>query len=160
MELAKELISQYGYFAIFGMLVLGIVGLPIPDEVMMTFVGYLSSIHLLNYEMSLLISFSGAISGMLISYFLGKKIGKPLLDKFGKWIGLTPKRLDTVHRWFEKYGPWTILFGYFVPGIRHVTCYLSGMNEMDMKRFLLYAGSGAFIWCLVFITIGYTIGVI
>ncbi|OLG10103.1 DedA family protein [Bacillus paralicheniformis] len=52
------------------------------------------------------------------------------------------------------------LFGYFVPGIRHVTCYLSGMNEMDMKRFLIYAGSGAFIWCLVFITIGYTIGVI
>ncbi len=160
MELAKELISQYGYFAIFGMLVLGIVGLPIPDEVMMTFVGYLSSIHLLNYELSLLISFSGAVSGMLISYFLGKKIGKPLLDKFGKWIGLTPKRLDTVHRWFEKYDPWTILFGYFVPGIRHVTCYLSGMNEMDMKRFLIYAGSGAFIWCLVFITIGYTIGVI
>lgn len=78
MELAKELISQYGYFAIFGMLVLGIVGLPIPDEVMMTFVGYLSSIHILNYEMCLLISFSGAISGMLISYFLGKKIGKPV----------------------------------------------------------------------------------
>lgn len=73
MELAKELISQYGYFAIFGMLVLGIVGLPIPDEVMMTFVGYLSSIHILNYELCLLISFSGAISGMLISYFLGKK---------------------------------------------------------------------------------------
>ncbi|MGV2549591.1 DedA family protein, partial [Bacillus licheniformis] len=87
-----------------GMLVPGIVGLPIPDEVMMTFVGYLSSIHILNYEMCLLISFSGAISGMLISYFLGKKIGKPLLDKFGKWIGLTPKRLDTVHRWVEKYG--------------------------------------------------------
>ncbi|NPC93966.1 DedA family protein [Bacillus sp. WMMC1349] len=160
MDFAKELISLYGYFAIFGLLVLGIIGLPIPDEVMMTFVGYMSSIHILNYQLSILISFLGAFSGMLVSYFLGHKIGKPLLDKYGKWIGLTAKRLETVHRWFNKYGPWTIVFGYFIPGVRHVTCYLSGMNEMKMKKFLIFAGAGAFIWCLVFITIGYTIGVI
>ncbi|MDA7028065.1 DedA family protein [Bacillus sp. CLL-7-23] len=160
MDFAKELISLYGYFAIFGLLVLGIIGLPIPDEVMMTFVGYMSSIHILNYQLSILISFLGALSGMLVSYFLGNKIGKPLLDKYGKWIGLTVKRLETVHHWFNKYGPWTIVFGYFIPGVRHVTCYLSGMNEMKMKKFLIFAGAGAFIWCLVFITIGYTIGVI
>ncbi|MDA1476235.1 DedA family protein [Bacillus changyiensis] len=160
MDLAKELISLYGYFAIFGLLVLGIIGLPIPDEVMMTFVGYMSSIHILNYQLSILISFLGAFFGMLVSYFLGNKIGKPLLDKYGKWIGLTAKRLETVHHWFNKYGPWTIVFGYFIPGVRHVTCYLSGMNEMKMKKFLIFAGAGAFIWCLVFITIGYTIGVI
>lgn len=66
MELVQQLIADYGYLAIFLMLVLGIVGLPIPDEVMMTVVGYFTHTDVLNYELSILISFVGALLGMLI----------------------------------------------------------------------------------------------
>lgn len=75
------------------MLVFGIIGLPIPDEVMMTIVGYFTNIHVLNYELAILVSFAGALSGMLISYIIGRKAGRPVIEKYGKWIGLKEKRI-------------------------------------------------------------------
>ncbi|MBD0408427.1 DedA family protein [Bacillus siamensis] len=160
MELVQQLISDYGYIAIFLMLTLGIIGLPIPDEVMMTLVGYFAHIKVLNYELSILISFIGALLGMIISYFIGRKAGRPFINKFGKWVGLKEKRMEKVDRWMKKYGPYTIILGYFIPGIRHVTCYFSGIGRMDFKTYLCFAAIGAFLWCFIFITIGKFIGVI
>lgn len=160
MDMVKELISSYGYFAIYGLLALGIVGLPVPDEFMMTFVGYLSSISILNVQGAFVVSFLGSISGMLISYFIGKKIGKPFLRKYGMWIRLTPKRLEQLERWFNKYGPWTIIIAYFIPGVRHFASYFSGMNGMEKRKYCLFASVGAFSWCLVFTAVGYFLGVL
>jgi len=90
----QDIIIQYGYVAIFFCLTLGIIGLPVPDEILMTIVGYLSSLGLLLFPVSLVVSFLGAMTGMLCSYALGRKFGKPLLWKYGKWIKLTTKRLE------------------------------------------------------------------
>lgn len=160
MEIAKDLIIQYGYFAIYGILALGIFGLPLPDEVMMTFVGYLSSISVLSYQGCIIVSFLGSITGMLISYFIGKKIGKPFIVKFGKRLYMTPERFKKVERWFHKYGPWAIIIAYFVPGLRHLASYLSGMSGMNKRRFLPFASVGAMSWCLTFTSFGYFFGVL
>lgn len=158
MDVAKELISQYGYFAIYGLLALGIIGLPVPDEVMMTFVGYLSSISVLNFKLAVLVSVLGSMTGMLFSYYIGKKIGISFLEKYGKWVRLTPHRLRRAERWYQTYGAWMIPFAYFIPGIRHVASYLSGMSNMDFRIYLKFACAGAFSWCLIFNAIGYFIG--
>lgn len=100
MEFAREFIGQYGYFAIYGLLALGVIGMPIPDEVMMTFVGYLASISVLNYSVSIVVSFGGAFTGGLLSYTIGKKAGRPLVEKYGKWVGVNAKRLGRVESWF------------------------------------------------------------
>ncbi|MGE7905073.1 DedA family protein [Peribacillus sp. NPDC094092] len=160
MDIVKELISNYGYFAIYGLLAIGIIGLPVPDEFMMTFVGYLSSISVLNVQGAFLVGFLGSISGMLVSYFIGKKVGKPFLRKHGKWIKLTPARLERLEKWFNKYGPWTIIIAYFIPGVRHFASYISGMNGMGKRKYFIFAGAGAFSWCLVFTAFGYFIGVL
>ncbi|MCM3166657.1 DedA family protein [Peribacillus frigoritolerans] len=160
MDIVKDLISNYGYFAIYGLLAIGIIGLPVPDEFMMTFVGYLSSISVLNVQGAFLVSFLGSISGMLVSYFIGKKVGKPFLRKYGKWIKMTPARLEKLEKWFNKYGPWTIIIAYFIPGVRHFASYISGMNGMGKRKYFIFAGAGAFSWCLVFTTFGYFIGVL
>lgn len=160
MELVQQVIADYGYLAIFLMLVLGIIGLPIPDEVMMTIVGYFTNIQVLNYEIAVLVSFVGALLGMLISYMIGKKVGRPFIDKYGKWIGLKKKRMIKVEKWMEKYGFYSIVFGYFIPGIRHITCYLSGIIKVKLKTYILFAAIGAFLWCFIFITIGRSIGII
>ncbi|MEK3798219.1 DedA family protein [Peribacillus sp. FSL H8-0477] len=160
MDIAKDLIAQYGYFAIYGMLALGMIGLPVPDEILMTFVGYLTSTSVLNFKLAVLVSFLGAITGMMGSFFLGRKLGKPLLTNHGKWIKLTPARLAMAERWFERYGPWTIVIGYYIPGIRHLTCYFSGISGMRKRQYFLYAGVGSLSWCIVFNLIGYYIGVI
>lgn len=110
MELVQQLIADYGYLAIFLMLVLGIVGLPIPDEVMMTVVGYFTHTDVLNYELSILISFVGALLGMLISYMIGRKAGRPFIDKYGKWVGLKEKKNDESGKMDEEIRS---IFSYF-----------------------------------------------
>ncbi|WP_026021350.1 DedA family protein [Paenibacillus senegalensis] len=160
MEHLQDIISQYGYWAIYILLALGIVGLPVPDEILMTIVGYFCSINILRYSWSLLIAFSGTMTGMTISYTLGKKLGKPLLLKYGKWVKLTPAKLNKIDRWFNKYGLWTVVFGYYIPGIRHLTCYMAGITGVKTPRYLLFAASGALVWCITFITIGYYFGIL
>jgi len=124
----------------------------------MTLVGYFSSIGLLYFPVALVISVLGAMSGMLCSYALGRKFGKPLLWKYGKWVRLTTKRIEKTERWFERYGPWAICIGYYIPGFRHLTCYLAGMSNMNPRKYVFYSGLGALCWCAIFISIGYFLG--
>lgn len=160
MEHLLQLIEQYGYIALYGLLAMGIVGIPVPDEILMTTVGTLTigSDPLLSFGPSLIVSFGGAMTGMLVSYALGKKVGKPFLYRYGKWVKLTPERLAVAERWFSRYGLWAVAFGYYIPGIRHFTCYLSGVSNVNIWRYLLFAGSGALVWCTSFLTLGHVIG--
>ncbi len=87
---------------------------------------------------------------MLVSYFIGKKVGKPFLRKHGKWIKMTPARLEKLEKWFNKYGPWTIIIAYFIPGVRHFASYISGMNGMGNESILSLQeqGHSAGVWYL------------
>lgn len=158
MEWVTEVIGQYGYGAIYILLAIGIVGLPIPDEIMMVTIGYLSSIHVLSYPLSVLFGFLGTVTGMTVSYWIGRKFGKPLLLRFGKYLFLTPNKLEKVERLFERYAQWTIIFGYYIPGVRHLTCYVSGISGINFRKYFIISSIGALIWCLIFVTIGYGVG--
>lgn len=158
MEWVAEVIGQYGYGAIYFLLAIGIVGLPIPDEIMMVGIGYLSSLHVLSYPLSVLFGFLGTITGMTVSYWIGRKFGKPLLLLLGKYIFITPKKLEKAERLFERHAGWTIIFGYYIPGIRHLTCYVSGISGINFRKYFIVSSIGALIWCLIFITIGYAVG--
>lgn len=157
-ETIQNLIVQYGYGALFALLAFGIVGVPVPDEFLMTFVGYSVSLDIFSFSGAMSVSFAGAMAGMIVSYFLGRKVGKPFLWRYGRWVKLTPARLDKAETWFRQYGLWTVTFGYFVPGVRHFSCYLAGVSGVKFWRYLLYAGSGAAVWCATFITLGRFIG--
>ncbi|MNI69097.1 Inner membrane protein YohD [compost metagenome] len=124
----------------------------------MTGVGYLTAAGTMKLPYALLISFAGAMSGMMLSYLIGHKAGRPLLNRYGKWVGLKPQRIAKVEGWMHKYGLLTITFGYFIPGFRHVTCYLCGISRMPLRRYCLFAAIGAFVWCLVFIMAGKILG--
>jgi membrane protein DedA with SNARE-associated domain len=158
MPWVNEIISHYGYLAIFALMALGIVGLPVPDELLMLFVGYLSSVMVLKYSISVLVCFMGSITGMFISYTIGLRLGQPVVNKFGKWVGLTPKRFASVKKWFLRFGNWTIFIAYFIPGLRHVSGYISGMSAMSLKKYLLITTAGALAWSLIFVSIGYFAG--
>lgn len=153
-----ELIWTFRYMALFGFLALGMIGLPIPEETLMTFIGSLTAFDHLTLAGSIAVCFAGTMTGMVISYWIGRRVGKPFLDRYGKWFLLTPARLARAEKWFQKYGVWTVSFGYFVPGVRQLTCYLAGMSRMRFWLYLVYAGSGALVWCFSFITLGRIIG--
>nr|WP_240159709.1 DedA family protein [Paenibacillus aceris] len=141
------------------MLSAGIVGVPIPDETLMAFVGSLTAPGgPFEYAPTLMVIYAGTMTGMIVSYLIGHRVGKPFLHRYGKWIKLTPGRIERAEGWFHKYGLWTVFFGYFVPGVRHFTCYLSGVSGVKFYKYMLYAGTGALLWCTTFLTLGHFIG--
>lgn len=153
-----EIIWQYGYLGIFLFLALGIVGLPLPDEIMMTFVGYLASVGQLNLALTFFSAWAGSMCGITVSYWLGKQLGYPFLNRHGSKIWITHKRLQQSQLLFRKYGSWVLFFGYFIPGVRHVTAYMAGISQLSPRYFALCAYTGAFAWCSAFIGVGFFVG--
>lgn len=154
----SHLISQYGYFGIFAFLAVGIFGLPLPDEMLMTFVGYTVYQGKMSFVLALASAFCGAVVGITISYLLGLKLGLPFLKKFGPKIHITEEKIERTHLLFEKYGNLLIFVGYFIPGVRHITGYIAGISNIGIRKFGLFAYSGALIWSFTFIGLGHELG--
>jgi membrane protein DedA with SNARE-associated domain len=151
-------ITQYGYPAIFFLLVLGIVGLPVPDETLMTFTGYLVYKGTLELHWAFAAAFSGSACGITLSYVLGRTFGLPLIQRYGKYVFIKEEHVQKAHDWFERFGRWGLTFGYFVPGVRHFTAYAAGISQMEPHHFAVSAYSGAFLWASTFIGLGYFLG--
>lgn len=157
-ELALQWIMQHGYVGIFSLLVFGIIGLPVPDEWLLTFSGYLIFKRTLLFVPTFAAAFLGSACGITVSYLLGRVLDTYVLVKYGWIFHLTPSRLARVHSWFERRGRWTLLVGYFVPGVRHLTGYVAGASELSFINFATFAYTGAFCWAAIFITLGYVLG--
>ncbi|RNB86821.1 DedA family protein [Brevibacillus nitrificans] len=162
MEVAVEhhldlFLMKYGYVGIFFALALGVLGVPIPDEVLMTYAGYAVSRGVLQMPYTLLSAFLGASAGISISYAIGLKWGLPLLIKVGPYLHISPKRIESTQKLFARYGSYLLLVGYFLPGVRHITAYLAGIASMDFRRFAGFAYAGALIWSLTFLLLGRTL---
>lgn len=151
-------ISSYGYPALFLLLVLGIVGLPVPDETLLTLTGYLIFKGTLHFLPSYVCAFFGTICGISLSYCIGRFGGVRMLMKYGGRLHVTQERIDRVHSWFSRWGHWSLTVGYFVPGVRHVIAIVAGSSRLELRIFSLFAFSGAFVWAGVFICAGYYLG--
>lgn len=148
-------INQFGPIALFGLLAVGIVGLPIPDETLMTITGVLIAKGKMEPISSILFAISGSICGISISYFIGRTTGVYIIKKYGRLIGITEKKLEHAHIWFERWGKWGLFFGYFLPGVRHLTGIVAGAVSLETSHFMLFAYSGAIVWASLFLSLGY-----
>lgn len=148
-------VGHYGYFGFFLLLMLGIVGLPVPDETLLVLSGYLISSHRLHPALAFGANLAGSICGTSISYGLGRTLGHAAVLRFGRYVGITSQRMTMVHAWFEKAGEWLVAFCYFIPGIRHFAALVAGTSEMDFRRFAAFAWSGATLWVMGFMALGY-----
>src|SRR5215813_12727384 len=101
-----EWITQYGYLAIFSLLVLGIVGLPVPDETLLTFTGYLVFKGHLSPWLAFLAAFAGSGCGITISYTLGRTFGLKLIHRYGRYLRITEEHINKAHAWFGRVGHW------------------------------------------------------
>jgi membrane protein DedA with SNARE-associated domain len=154
-EIIFNWVSHYGYAMIFFSLVLGIVGLPVPDETLLTFVGYLTYRGDLEIIPSFLAAFLGSLSGITISYVLGRTGGVHLIRKYGRLLHMGENRVNRIHAWFGRFGRWTLVIGYFIPGVRHLTAFVAGTYRVPYSVFSLFAYTGGFIWSSSFISAGY-----
>jgi membrane protein DedA with SNARE-associated domain len=97
----------------------------------------------------------GSWCGITGSYLLGLKIGQRLTHKLGRYIGLTNQRILKTHRWFERIGKWSLVIGYFIPGVRHAVGYVAGTFKLPYRDFALFAYLGGLFWSCLFLAIGY-----
>ena len=152
MPWAEQFVSQYGYVAIFCLLTLGIVGPLIPDETILVVAGILIHRGTLQWPQALGVAFAGSVCGITLSYWLGRS-GLPFLMR-----RVPPRYLALVGEYFERFGNWTLFFGYFIAGVRHFTALVAGLSKMPPARFAIYAYSGGFFWVAAFLALGYFVG--
>ena len=158
MESITHWITDYGYIGLFSLLMLGIVGLPIPDETLLTFAGYLVFKQQLELPFTILAAFLGSICGISLSYGLGRSLGLFLIHKYGSRVGITEEKMKHTLEWFDRVGKWSLPFGYFIPGVRHLTAYIAGASKLQLPMFALFAYTGGLIWSTTFILLGYYLG--
>jgi len=149
-------ITQYGYLGIYVILGISILGLPIPDEFLMTFVGFLSFSGQLNPVLAILSAATGSMTGITIAYFLGRFFEANVLAYLKKHAG--GERVETVLKWYHRHGGKLLTVGYFIPGVRHLSGYISGLSHLRYRNFAFFAYLGAFLWTSLFIVLGRTLG--
>src|SRR3954447_6336450 len=146
---------RYGTPTLFAAQMFGIFGLPIPDELLLTMAGALVAQGVMNPSPTIVAAIGGCLLGITLSYLIGRIVGITVLRK------LFARHLAHVERgqeMFRRFGGWLLAFGYFVPGVRHVTAIAAGSGCLNYSTFAWYAYPGGILWCAVFLSLGYYAG--
>ncbi len=151
-------IAKYSYFVLISSLFLELIAFPLPGEALMSYAGFLVYEGKFNWLFTIAAASTGAIIGMSTSYWIGYKLGTPFFEKYGKYIHMGPERLEKTSLWFKKYGNKLLIIAYFIPGVRHITGYFSGVTRIPFRTFTTYAYIGAVIWVSTFISLGKILG--
>ncbi|MEN6592452.1 MAG: DedA family protein [Methanobacterium sp.] len=155
---AIYLIEDLGYWGVFIGMILESACIPLPSEVIMPLSGFV----VYRGEMGLLgITIVGAVGNLIgswIAYFVGLKGGRPFLEKYGKYVLISPAKLDMAHEWFNKYGHEAVLISRVLPIIRTFISLPAGITEMDLKKFTIYTFVGSLPWCFVLAYMGFMLG--
>ena len=153
-ELVRWLV-RYGAPLLFFAQAFGIFGVPIPDELLLTVAGALVASGRLNPFSTFSAAVSGCLTGITFSYLVGRAIGLTVFR--ARFIG-HHEAIERAQSWFRRFGGWLLTFGYFIPGVRHVTAILAGSGDFDYRTFASYAYPGGVLWCGVFLGLGYFAG--
>ncbi|TCP24839.1 membrane protein DedA with SNARE-associated domain [Scopulibacillus darangshiensis] len=153
-----ELINSHGYLILFLSLMLELIALPIPTEILMSYAGYLAFNGEMSWTLSMVVGILGSVSGMTIAYIIGLKLGFPFFQKYGRFVHLSPERLNKMSNTFNRYRIPLLLFACFIPGVRHLTGYSAGINRLSFRSFAFFSYLGAAIWVSTFVTLGKVLG--
>ncbi len=151
-------IEQLGYVGVFIAMGLESACIPLPSEVIMPFAGYVAwegSLTLLGVAIA---GTLGCLAGSLVAYYVGAYGGRPLLDRYGRYVLIRQGELDRAHTWFEKHGEITVFVSRVLPIIRTFISLPAGIARMDVKKFSLYTTLGSFPWCLGLAYVGVFLG--
>jgi membrane protein DedA with SNARE-associated domain len=160
----EHFLETWGYVAVFVLSFISSMGLPVGAEVAIIYGGVLASgqvpgePHHLNVLAVILIATLAEVLGSLAGYLIGYFGGRPVVDRFGKYVLLTHRDLDRAEAWFAKRGDPVVLFGRFIPLLRSFVSFAAGLGEMAIAKFLTFTIIGCAIWCTVLTIVGYSLG--
>ena len=157
-QLVINIIATTGYAGVFLLMLLESCGVPAPSEAIMPFAGFLVAAHQFSFRLTVLIGALGNLAGSLLAYFIGLKGGRPLVEKYGRYILISKHDLDKADLWFQKRGELTVFIGRLLPVVRTYISFPAGIAKMNLKKFSLYTFIGAFIWSALFCYLGVKLG--
>jgi len=151
--LITHLLQMYGYWGLFGALALEYLFVPVPGETTLTTAGILGAQPKYHLSLWLLIASTalGTWVGALIGYFIGRTLGRPFVLKFGRFIRLTPARIDKAEILFAKYTLPTLLISRYIAVIRILVPYIAGINKVNIWLYAFTMLIGSVAWTSTFI---------
>lgn len=157
-EVLRGFFQTHGYLTVFCALLLENAGVPVPGETILLFASFLSFEGGLRLPWVIVIAVVACTTGDNIGYWLGRRGGRPLLERYQHLFHIEDSSIQRGERLFEKFGNPTIFFARFVFGLRIIAGPLAGVLKMDWKRFALFNFLGASAWVTVISLIGYKFG--
>jgi membrane protein DedA with SNARE-associated domain len=159
-NLLEHFLTEYGYFAVFVLMFVEEAGvpLPLPNEVALMYVGYLSSQGKLDPNLAGLVATLGATAGSALLYYLARRGGRPLIHRFGRFIHVNDQRIDQAERWVARYGPISIPVARLTPGLRIATTIVSGVLRVSYRVVIVSVFGVSLVWSYFWIHLGRALG--
>lgn len=154
----NELVSHWGYFAIFAVVVLGNVGLPVPEETILALSGYLCSQGKLRIPLVLAVGVVSATAGDNLGYWVGRRYGPGAIARYGGWLLGGLERMERARAFVGRRGAAGVFLARFVPGMRFAAGPLAGALGMPFARFVVANALGAAAYVPVAVGAGYAVG--
>ncbi|MFD2237388.1 DedA family protein [Aureimonas populi] len=161
-QFVKSLMEDFGAFGIALLMFLENIFPPIPSEIIMPLAGYQAATGQMSIVSVLVAGTIGSLLGIIPWYFLGYFFGKQrimaLAARWGRWMTMTPKDVDTADGWFRRHGYWAVFLGRLVPTVRTLISVPAGLARMPFALFLAFSAIGTAIWTAGLALAGYLLG--
>jgi membrane protein DedA with SNARE-associated domain len=151
-------LNHYGYLAVAGFVLLEDFGLPVPGETVLVLGAVYAGTGRLNVVAVAAIGFTAAVLGDNIGFAIGHFGGRPLIERYGRYVLITRERLETATRFFERHGAKVVVIARFIEGLRQANGIIAGVAGMHWARFLIFNAIGAALWVAVWTSVGYVSG--
>lgn len=156
--MAEALIDQWGYAAIFGIVVLGNLGLPVPEEGVLLLAGYLVWTGRLRFVPVVIVGVLSAALGDNLGYWFGRHYGQAAIRRYGHKLLITSVRLERARRFVARYGSFGVFVARFVPGLRFMAGPLAGSAGLPFLKFFIANLLGGLVYVPLSVLIGYLLG--
>ena len=150
--------ARYGYFVVFFGVMLENAGVPVPGETILLAAGFFAAQGHFHLWMVIAVAAFGAMLGDNAGYAVGHRVGRAALERYGRYILLTRKRLRKLDKFFARHGDKTILFARFVTGVRVFAALFAGAARMPWRKFVVYNMAGAILWAVAITLLGFFFG--
>lgn len=151
-------LNHYGYLAVVGLVLLEDFGVPVPGETTLILAAVYAGAGRLNIVLVGLLGFLAAVAGDNIGFAIGHFGGRPVVERYGRYILLTPERLDKATGFFERHGGKVVTVARFIEGLRQANGIIAGISGMHWAKFLAFNALGAALWVAVWTSVGYLSG--
>jgi membrane protein DedA with SNARE-associated domain len=151
-------ISAMGYGGVALLMAIESACIPLPSEIIMPFAGYLVFRGQFTLQGAAIAGAVGCLAGSIPAYYLGQYGGRPLIERYGRYVLVSHRELDLADRLFQRHGHWVVFAARLLPVIRTFIAFPAGVARMPMGKFAVYTVAGSYPWCLGLAWVGMKLG--